>query len=65
MEGIVTKDFIVITTINPPSDAIMEILKLEDFQIIVVGDRKTPKNWQVESENIFFLSIESILRWSY
>ena len=55
------KKFIVITTINSPSEAILEFAKLEDHKLIVVADLKTPKNWKIENENVIFVSIEEQL----
>jgi len=37
-----TGKFIVTTTINPPGDAILEFLNKADWNLIVVGDTKTP-----------------------
>ena len=36
------KKFIVTTTIYPPSEATMKYVKMEDWEIIIVGDLKTP-----------------------
>lgn len=48
--------FIVITTINEPTEAIFEFCKWEDWQVIVVGDRKTPVDWKCDGA--IYLSIE-------
>lgn len=48
--------FVIITTINEPSESIFEFCKWEDWQVIVVGDRKTPANWNCG--NAIYLSIE-------
>ncbi len=50
------KNAVVITTINDPTSAIMEYSKIKDVSIIVVGDRKTPEDWN--AEDVTFLSIE-------
>src|SRR3989338_2120725 len=47
---------IVITSINKPTKAIKKIGKLKNFITIIVGDKKTPKDWRVI--NTEFLSIE-------
>jgi hypothetical protein len=39
------KNFIVITSINQPTEAVEQFAKLSDFRLIVVGDRKTPPAW--------------------
>jgi Protein of unknown function, DUF288. len=49
--------WIVVTTINYPSAALKKLASLKDWQLVVVGDRKTPKDWQLE--NCEFLSIET------
>ncbi len=38
--------YIVITSINPPTEAVREYAKWEGWQTVVVGDRKTPEDWQ-------------------
>lgn len=48
--------FIIITTINKPSESIFEFCKWEDWQVVVVGDRKTPVDWGCD--NAIYLSIE-------
>lgn len=48
--------WIVVTTINYPSAALKKLATLKDWHLVVVGDRKTPKDWQLE--NCEFLSIE-------
>lgn len=48
--------WIVVTTINYPSAALKKLAALKDWHLVVVGDKKTPKDWQLE--NCDFLSIE-------
>lgn len=48
--------WIVVTTINYPSAALKKLAQLKDWHLVVVGDRKTPKDWQLE--NCEFLSLE-------
>jgi len=36
---------VIITTINPPSDAVKKIAALPGWTLVVVGDRKTPDHW--------------------
>lgn len=38
--------FIVITTVNAPSEGIAEFCKWPGWQVVVVGDRRTPKTWE-------------------
>ncbi len=37
--------YIIITTINPPNDAIKKFARLDGWKLIVVGDKKTPTDW--------------------
>lgn len=48
--------WIVVTTIHPPSLALKKLASLKDWHLVVVGDKKTPENWQLE--NCEFLSLE-------
>jgi hypothetical protein len=38
--------FLVITTVNAPSEGIAEFCKWPGWQVVVVGDRRTPENWE-------------------
>ena len=51
-----SKKYIVITSIFEPTQAIKEFAKLKDYRLIVVGDKKSPLNW--DCENVIYLSIE-------
>lgn len=46
MEQRPMKKFIVITSIFKPTEAIETFAALKDYQLIVVGDKKTPANWK-------------------
>lgn len=50
------KTFIVITSIFEPTEAIIAFSELAGFELVVVGDKKTPGNWG--NPNTTFLSIE-------
>jgi hypothetical protein len=52
------KNFIVITTINKPTEGIAQIADLcsREWSILVVGDQRTPKGWGLK--NVTFLSVE-------
>ena len=43
------KKYIVTTTINPPTKAILKFDKLKDWKLIVAGDLKTPKNYKLKN----------------
>ena len=47
--------FIVITSIFEPTEAVRKFGSLPDYNLIVVGDKKSPKDWNVQ--NVDFLSV--------
>jgi hypothetical protein len=47
---------IVITSIFHPSEAVKAFAEMEDYQLIVVGDKKTPENWHCS--NVDFFSVD-------
>ena len=49
------KKFIVTTTIYSPSEATKKYAKMKDWQLIVVGDKKTPHN-EYKNLNCIYLS---------
>ena len=49
-------NFIVITSINEPTEAVLAFSKLPHFQLVVVGDRKTPRGWSCP--NTVFLAAD-------
>ncbi len=48
---------LVITTINPPTEAVIQFSRHKDFSIFVSGDNKTPKDWNYK--NAEFISIQN------
>lgn len=52
--------YIVVTTINNPTNGIIEFSKISSNRVIVVGDKKTPPAW--ESNNVLFYSLENQLK---
>lgn len=44
---------LIITTIFPPRKDVYKLSKIKNWNLIAVGDKKTPKNWNVE--NVTFL----------
>lgn len=54
-----SKKSIVITTINSPTEAISTYAKMPDYSLIVISDRKTPKQWNCS--NVDYLSIKEQL----
>jgi hypothetical protein len=51
------RKFIVITSINEVNDVMRKFASLSDWQLILVGDRKGPK--QVDDDRIVFLDMET------
>lgn len=52
------KKTIVITSIYPPSDAVISFSKIKDYNVIVVGDKKTPKNWVCNGVNYYSVEMQ-------
>jgi hypothetical protein len=50
------KKFVVITSINPPTEAVREYAAWKGWTTIVVGDRKSPKEWVCG--DVIYLSLE-------
>jgi len=51
------KKSIVITSIFSPTEAVRKFANMEDYQVIVIGDKKTPTNWHYPSTD--FISVEA------
>lgn len=49
------KKYIVITSIFNPTEAVLAFSKMNDYQLIVVGDKKTPEEWHCN--NVDYMSI--------
>ncbi len=56
MEHRIMKKHIVITSIFNPTEAVLAFSKLKDYQLIVVGDKKTPLDWYCQ--NVNYLSVK-------
>jgi hypothetical protein len=50
------KKAIVITTINKPTEAVEKFARLPDFELVIVGDKKTPRDWRCG--NAVFLEVD-------
>lgn len=48
--------YIVITSINKPTESVKAFSNLKDWNLVVVGDKKTPLNWRCK--NVIYLSPE-------
>lgn len=51
------KKSIVITSIYPPTEAVLAFSNMTDYNLIVVGDKKTPANWQCNG--VEFLPVDA------
>jgi len=49
------KKSVVITSIFSPTESVRKFAANKEYKLIVVGDKKTPSNWQ--SENVEYLSV--------
>jgi hypothetical protein len=54
---------VVITSIFPPTPAVRAFAQLSDWQLVVVGDRKSPRQWSCDGAE--FLSVEQQCALSY
>ncbi len=52
----VMKKQIVITSIFNPTEAVLAFSKLDNYQLIVVGDKKTPEDWHCN--NVDYISVK-------
>ncbi|MEM6254355.1 MAG: STELLO glycosyltransferase family protein [Cyanobacteria bacterium P01_D01_bin.156] len=50
-----TNQFIVLTSINSPTNAVKKISEIYNHHLIVIGDKKTPDPWALK--NVSFLSV--------
>lgn len=52
----IMKKVIVITSIYPPTEAVIAFSKMKNHKLVVVGDKKTPPDWQCG--NVDYLPVE-------
>ncbi|CAL5224033.1 g6654 [Coccomyxa viridis] len=50
------QNWVVVTTINYPTDTLKLLATAADWQVVVVADKKTPEDWALE--NVIMLSIK-------
>ena len=66
------KKIIITTTINAPTEAINKFDQLKDWSLIVVGDKKTPKDYNLqrgfyfspEQQDIYFKELSDCIGWN-
>lgn len=54
------KNYCVVTTINHPTKAIEELYKKFGYQLIIVGDKKTPDDWNYKGVNPIGSAVEKL-----
>src|SRR5690348_250734 len=47
------ENWIVVTTIQYPTEALKKLARLSDWQLLVIGDKKTPKDWYLDEKCIY------------
>jgi hypothetical protein len=57
------KKTIVITSIFNPTEAVQAFAKMRDYELVVVGDKKTPNDWNFE--NVKFIGVEDQILLEY
>lgn len=55
--------WIVLTTINPPTEDVKKLAAIPDWKVVVVGDTKSPKDWS--HPNCIFLDVKKQLALGY
>ena len=69
VEGIISEKWVVVTTINGPTDSIKKLTELpEPWKIVIIGDKKTKNDeWNIysNSNKLVYLSVESQLKLNY
>ena len=51
----IIEKWIVVTSINQPTEQCINLSKIQDFKLIVIGDKKSPEDWKLE--NAIFLNL--------
>ena len=54
-EGLKHEKWIVVTTIQKPTEAMKQLASISDWKVVVVGDRVTPKAWRYNFEEFALL----------
>ncbi len=57
INGIFHDKWIVVTTVQYPTEAMRKLAQLNDWQLLVIGDKKTPSDWYLD-EKCIYLSIK-------
>ena len=46
-----TQNTVILTSINPPTPAVRQFAALPDWDVLVIGDLKTPHDWHCPAVN--------------
>jgi len=57
-------NYVIITSINAPTKAVEEIARYSDRHLIVVGDRKTPQDWDYPEVTFLSVADQESSRWN-
>ncbi len=57
------KNYVVMTSINAPTEAVRKYAEMKDWKTIMVGDKKTPAGWNYK--NVTYISPEDQLKLPY
>lgn len=63
LEGVQCDKWIVVTTIQYPTEAVKQLAAIPGWRLVVVGDKKTPKDWLLS--NCDFLDTDQQLNLGY
>jgi hypothetical protein len=55
--------YLVMTSINSPTIAVEKYAVMKDYRVVMIGDKKTPENWQ--HKNVIYLSPDQQEKLSY
>jgi hypothetical protein len=58
-------NWVVVTSINPPTDCVKKFGSLPGWKVVVIGDKKSPKDWKFDNPNVVYLSLEAQKKLGY
>ena len=58
------KNFVIITSINSPNEVINQWNNLKDVQLIVIGDKKSATEWNLDGVKYFGVQAQNHLKYS-
>ena len=57
-------NWVVITTINPPTQTVRTLAAAPGWRVVVVADNKTPKDWALENVDLLDVEMQRSLGYS-